>query len=161
MIVLDEHQVIETDAMIAPAPASHGVFLEAPPAGCGFARVENLRVRVFDGVHELRGERGDAGKPLHKIQRDAFSGENRARWTGNLQQRFAVVHALAVSDENFDLNRRSADIPVCGFTRHSCLAWLAAGGWKAARTRRLESLRYIGTREYAKGTFGKGESSDD
>jgi hypothetical protein len=38
--------------------------------------------------------------------------------------------------------QRSADIPVCGFTGLSSPVFQGTGGWKTARTRRLESLRY-------------------
>ncbi len=39
----------------------------------------------------------------------------------------------------------SADILVCGFAGHSCPVFhpYESGDWKVARTRRLESLRYI------------------
>ena len=50
----------------------------------------------FDGLDELRGERGDAGKPLDKIQRHAFGAQNGAGRAGNLQQHFIRLDALAV-----------------------------------------------------------------
>ena len=46
--------------------------------------------------------------------------------------------------ERFHLSG-SADILVCGFAGHSCPVFhpYESGDWKVARTRRLESLRYI------------------
>ena len=47
--------------------------------------------------------------------------------------------------------KRSADIPVCGFTGLSSPVFRETGDWKVARTRRLESLRY--TRSFGHITF--------
>ena len=88
VIVLDEHHIEQAEAMVVSAAARDGVFLETPPAGRGFARVQNLRVSSFDGLDELRGQRGDAGKPLDEIQRDALGAQNGAGRAGNFQQRF-------------------------------------------------------------------------
>ena len=74
MVVLDENEIVEADAMIASAPAGDGVFLEAPPAGRGLARVENLGARATNRLDELRGERGDAGEALNKIEGGALGG---------------------------------------------------------------------------------------
>ena len=101
MIVLDENHVEQAEAMIFSAAARDGVFFKTPPAGRGFARVENLCVSSLDGVHELRGERGNAGKPLDEIQRDALGAQNGARRAGNPQQIFAGVDALAFLDGPF------------------------------------------------------------
>ena len=43
VVVLDENHVEQANAMIFPAAAGDGIFLKTPPAGRGFARVENLR----------------------------------------------------------------------------------------------------------------------
>jgi hypothetical protein len=55
MVVLDQHHVEKSEAMIGPAAASDCVFFQLPQTGRGFARIKNLRVRAFDGIHELRG----------------------------------------------------------------------------------------------------------
>jgi len=60
------------------AAARDGVFLKSPPAGVvcacrGFARC------AFDGIHELRGQSGNAGEPLDEIQRHPLGAQNRAR----------------------------------------------------------------------------------
>ena len=52
------------------------------------------------------GERGDAGKMLHKIQGDPLGGQNRAGGTGNAQQIIAAANMRAVVDQLFDLHRR-------------------------------------------------------
>ena len=91
VVVLDEHHVEQAEAMVVSAAAGDGVFLKPPPAGRGFARVENSRRSAFDGLHELRGQRGNAGKSLDKIQRHALGAQNRARRTGNVQQNVAAL----------------------------------------------------------------------
>ena len=58
MVVLDEHQVEQTEAVIVSAAAGDRVFFKAPPAGRGFARVEDFRARAFDRRHKLRGKGG-------------------------------------------------------------------------------------------------------
>ena len=72
MIVLDQNHVEQTDAMILPAAAGNRVFFKPPPAGRGFARVENFCVCAANGLDKLRGQSRNAGKPLDEIQRDAL-----------------------------------------------------------------------------------------
>ena len=90
--------------MIFSAAAGHGVFLEAPPARRGLARVENFGARSFYQIGKLRGGGGDAGKALNKIQRDAFGAQERAAGTGNFQERRTGLHALAVAGKFLDLD---------------------------------------------------------
>ena len=58
-------------------------------------------------------------------------------------RRFSQRH-IKLCLERFHLSC-SADILVCGFAGHSCPVFhpYESGDWKVARTRRLESLRYI------------------
>ena len=106
VVVLDEHQVEQAHAMVVSAAARDRVFFKSPPAGRRFTRVENLRRRVLDGVHELRRERRNAGQPLDKIQRHALGAQNRVCRAGNFQQNFIAVDALAVFGQslNFDFS---------------------------------------------------------
>ena len=111
VVVLDEHHIEHAHAMVASATAGDGVFLEPPPAGRRLARVENLCRRAFDGIHELRGQSGNTGQPLDKIQCDPFGAQNGAGRTGNFQQNFAAVDAPAVFGQsfNFDCGRKFAE----------------------------------------------------
>ena len=53
-------------------------------------RVSRICARVpLIGGNKLRGQRGDAGKALDKIQRDALGAQNGAGRAGNFQQSFA------------------------------------------------------------------------
>jgi len=106
MVVLDEHQIVETEPMIAPAATSYRVFLEAPPAGRGLARIEDLNVQTFDAVHVLRGERCDARKPLDKIQRHAFGTEDRPRRPRDSQDTAPRLYPLPVFCERLHANKR-------------------------------------------------------
>jgi len=111
MIVLDQNHVEQTDPVIFPAAAGNGVFFKPPPAGCGFARVENLRARALDGIHELRGQGRNAGKPLDKIQRDTLGAQNGAGRAGDFQQCFtgAGVFTIAQPFDNFRFSRKFAE----------------------------------------------------
>ncbi len=106
VIVLDQNHVEKAQAMIFPAAAGDGVFLKAPPAGRGFAGVENLRSGSVNRGDELRGQRRHAGEPLQEIQRHAFGAQNGAGRAVNFQQRGAGGHRLAVAGALFDLDAR-------------------------------------------------------
>ena len=90
--------------MVVSATAHDGVFFETPPAGRRFARVKNLRMSSLDGLDKLRGERGDAGKPLDEIQRDALGAQNGAGRAGNFQQDFVFADMLAVFRRPLDFD---------------------------------------------------------
>ena len=96
VIVLDEHHIDQAEAMVVSAAAHDSVFFEAPPAGRGFARVQDLRVGSFDGLDKLRGQRGNAGKPLDEIQRNALGAQQGAGRAVHFQQGFILTGALAV-----------------------------------------------------------------
>ena len=106
VVVLDEHEIVKPEAVIAPAAAGHGVFLEASPAGSGLPRVEDLCLGAAHGVGELRRERGDTGEALDKIQRHALRRKDGPGRAGNQQKPGPGAHALSVPHGFFDANRR-------------------------------------------------------
>src|SRR6185437_16479925 len=89
-----------------PSAAGHGVFFQSTQTRRGLPRVKNLRVSAFDGVDELRGQRGDAGETLSEIERDAFGAEDGARIAGNAQQNFAALCMSSVLDQGLNLDIR-------------------------------------------------------
>jgi hypothetical protein len=114
MVVLDQRHVVKPEAMIAPAAAGDGIFLEAAPTGRRLARVENLRAAAFDGLNELRRQRGHAGKALNKIERDAFGGKQSTSRTFNSKQRLAGLDRLPIRGDALDLYGRRKFLE-CGF----------------------------------------------
>ena len=82
--------------MVLSATTSNGVFFEAAPAGCRFARVENARVGSGNRVYKESGDGGDTGKALEEIERDTFGGEDRASLAADVQQRAARWNMVAI-----------------------------------------------------------------
>src|SRR4029450_7695946 len=78
MIVFDEIGIVEAHPVVLPSSHLHRMLLQAPPAGEGLARVQDLGRGAADGLEELVGEGGDSGKVLKKIQGDPFGGQNRS-----------------------------------------------------------------------------------
>ena len=79
MVVLDEHGVIEPEAMIDPAAGPYRVFLEGAQPRRRLARLGNLRRRALDCGDEGRRQRGNAAQAAEKIERRALAGEQSAR----------------------------------------------------------------------------------
>jgi hypothetical protein len=63
MIVLDENAVVQADTMIVPAALADGVFLQQPPTGRGFPRVEDLSGEAGDGIEVATSLGSAAGRP--------------------------------------------------------------------------------------------------
>ena len=96
MIVLDEHLVEQTEAVVMAATARHRVLLQPAQAGRGLAGVENPGAGPLDRRDKLIRQGRDAAKALNKIKRDAFRAEDRPRRTLNLQQRLPCFHPIAL-----------------------------------------------------------------
>ena len=57
MIVFDQHGVVETEAVIAPAAARDGVSLERAQTGRRLARVRDARARAGDADRRAAASR--------------------------------------------------------------------------------------------------------
>ncbi len=78
MIVLDQHGVIQPEAVIGAAACTHRIFLQCAHAGNGFTGTADARLVPLNcGNHAGRG-RGNAGQMPEKIQRRAFRRQRRA-----------------------------------------------------------------------------------
>src|SRR3989344_4706307 len=97
MIVLDKDEVVEPEPVVCPAAALHGVFLDLPPAGRGLARVEDPGARAADGRDKLRRERGDAGEPLEKVERNSLARENRSDRSLHRKDARPIAGALSIA----------------------------------------------------------------
>jgi hypothetical protein len=77
VIVLDQHRIIESEAVVRAAAAAHRVFFQRAQAGQGFPRFDDLRFGMRDLRDVSRSQRGDAGEVAEEIERDALGGEDR------------------------------------------------------------------------------------
>jgi len=100
VVVLDQHAVIEAEAMVRAAAARHGVLLEEAQIGRGLTRVEDHRPVRLHRLDESRGQRGDAAHPLHEIEGGAFRRQDRGRLALDRQDRAAGFNRLAVRHDD-------------------------------------------------------------
>src|SRR5262249_58036761 len=87
VVILDEHRIVEAEAMVEAAAAADRVFLERAQAGRGFARAADARLGVGDFLHEHGRRRGDAGEVAEEVERDALGRQNRTRRAGDAHER--------------------------------------------------------------------------
>ena len=78
MIVLDQHRVIQPEAVIEAAAAAHGIFLQDAQTGQGLAGADDARLGALHRLHQRRRRRGDAGQMAQEIQRHPLGRENGA-----------------------------------------------------------------------------------
>ena len=106
VIVLDQHRVVEAEAVIEAAAAAHGVFLQRAQPGRGLARADDARLGVGDARDERRGRGGDARQVAEEIERGAFGAENGARIARDRHQLGAGRDRRAVARVRRDLDLR-------------------------------------------------------
>ncbi len=104
VVVLDQHRVVEAEAVIEAAAAAHRVFLQRPQSRRGLARADDARLGVGDARDELRGGGGDAGKMAEEIERDTLGAENGAGIAGNRHQLGPARDRRAVARMRHDLD---------------------------------------------------------
>ena len=67
VVVLDQHRVVEAEAVVgAPAQAHRLLFEDAQPRG-GLARADDPRLRAGDRIDQRAGRGGDAGEPANEV----------------------------------------------------------------------------------------------
>ena len=111
VVVLDQHRVIEPEAVIEAAAAAHGVFLQRPQPGRGLARADDARLGMGDAPHEFGRAGGDAGEVAEEIQRGTLCGQDGAGVAGNRHQAGPGLdrHAVAAVRLDLDLGRQPAE----------------------------------------------------
>lgn len=97
MVVLDEHGIEQSDAVIEAAAAAHRVFLEGTEARRRLARIDDFRVRACNSIDVLTRQRRDARQAAEKIQRHTLGRQQRARVPGNACDHRAGLHRFAVA----------------------------------------------------------------
>ena len=102
VVVFDEDPIVQPHAMVDSAPAAHGVFLESPPPGRGFAGVQDAGAGALQKADVAGGGRGDAGEALHEIQGHPFCREQGPRGADDFEQGGAGWAGLPVVDASED-----------------------------------------------------------
>ena len=96
VVVLDQHRVEETDAVVRRAAGADGVLLERAQRRRRLARVEDgdAAARRLD---EPARARGDAREPLQKVERGPFADEQRPRGADHLRDLLARAAGVAIA----------------------------------------------------------------
>ena len=108
VVFLDQHRVIQANAVVGAAAGAHRVFLRQPQAGQGFAGVHNVGRRAFDGLHIHRGFSGHGAEQLQKIQCCALGRQQRSGLALHFQNHLIRGAALAVLQVPGDAGGRVA-----------------------------------------------------
>ena len=106
MVVLDQDRIIQAEAMIGPAAASHGILFERPQARCGFAGVCDAGARPGYGVDEILGQGGDPAETAQQGHTGPLGREDCARVAADLGKRRPCRHDLAIVNQRRELHRR-------------------------------------------------------
>ena len=105
VVVLDQHRVVEAEAVIEAAAAAHRVFLERAQPRRGLAGAADACLGVADLRHVSGGERGHAREAAEEIQRRALGRKDRRGGTFDLgeqrSRRDLVAVAMAGAEGDF------------------------------------------------------------
>ena len=72
MVVLDEHGVVEPEAVVAAAAAADGVLLKGAQPGRGLAGADDAGAVWRDSGDEVARGGGDAAEAAQEVERDAL-----------------------------------------------------------------------------------------
>ena len=86
MIILHQHGIMETHAVIDAASGLDRLFLEPSPAGSSLAGVKQVHSRSCHGIGMAAGKGGDAAQAAQEVERSPLGGKNRACGTTNFDQ---------------------------------------------------------------------------
>src|ERR1044071_7202941 len=75
VVVFDEHAVVKSEAMVAPAARKHRVLFQHTQTRRRLARINDLRMSAFDRSDVFTRQRGDTRKTLKQIERDTLASE--------------------------------------------------------------------------------------
>ena len=96
VVVLDEHGIVQTDAVVDGSACFGCSFFQQPKAGRGLAGIEDLAASAFDGSYELIREGGDPGELLEEVEGHALAFEEFAGIANDGRDAVAVVEAVTV-----------------------------------------------------------------
>ena len=105
VVVLDEHAVVQADAMVDAAAAAHRVLGERAKRRHALAGVEN-RHPAGGRVDEPPRQRRDAGQVLEEIEGGAFARQERRRAAADVRARLAGRACIAIRLHALEASRR-------------------------------------------------------
>jgi hypothetical protein len=106
VVVLDQHRIIEPEAVIEPSTTAHGIFLQHAQAGRRLARADNAGLGAFRSLDQRVRGSGDTREMACEIQRDAFACEDRARMTVERRKCRSCCDLRAIGHFDFEHDRR-------------------------------------------------------
>src|SRR6267143_5142225 len=106
MIVLYEHHVVQTKAMINTPSCNHCSLFQCAEPGRGFACIQDLGWMVSNSIDKLARKGRDGAEMLQKVQRDTFRFQNRTRQAPHFDNNIASDNFVAIWANNLDVYRR-------------------------------------------------------
>src|SRR5262249_32982446 len=104
VIVLYQHSVIQSKAMIEPATDSDGVLLEHSQSRSSLSRVDDSCAGPFDAVYKRARQRGDARQPLHQVQSGSFADQQYRGGSFDARELGLILYAIAVIGVRLETN---------------------------------------------------------
>ena len=99
VVVLDQHAIGESEAVVVAAAVLDRQLFEQTHAGSGFPGVDHARDAALGFGDILARDRGHAGEPLHEVEGGALGREERAGRAADPGERRERLDALAVVDQ--------------------------------------------------------------
>jgi len=96
MVVLDQHSIVEPEAVTLSAAQPDRPFFKCAQARCGFSRIKKTDRCTFYGFAKLCCQCGDSAQTLHEVQGDALGFENRATIALDDQETRARRHEVPI-----------------------------------------------------------------
>ncbi len=106
VVVLDQHAIVEAEAVVHAAAHADGVFLHGAQSRHGLARAADARLVAAHRLDQRGRAAGDAAEMAEEVQRDPLGGQHAARRTGNGRDAVAGREHRAVRPFHLDLDRR-------------------------------------------------------
>ena len=95
VVFLDQHRVVQADAVVGAAAGAHRVLLRQAQARQRLARVDDLRARAAHRIDVGRGLGRDRAEQLQEVERRALGRQQRAGGAFDLQHHLVGGAALA------------------------------------------------------------------
>ena len=103
VVVLDEHAVVESHAMVLAAADRNSVLFEHPKPGCRLTRIDDLSVGTLDRFHILTCQCRNTRHPLHEIESSAFTDEQYISITLQGRENGTVLDLITLAERRLDL----------------------------------------------------------
>ena len=86
VVVLDQHTIVQTQTVITRPAHLRRMLFQRTQAGQGFTRIDQYSACALDALDILRGQGGDTGEMLQKIEHGALGSEQTTRRTRHHRQ---------------------------------------------------------------------------